>query len=86
MAYLMLQNEGQYVWTDSHDFTQSKSALNICGSEVGEGKFSLPIEVVIEKTKAVDSKNILGLEFGTTLDTDSFYASFGISTLRVYLR
>ena len=36
-----------YLWTDSVDYTQSKSDINICGSDVAEGNFLASIETVI---------------------------------------
>ena len=30
----------RYLWTDSFDFTSTKNSLNLCGSQIGEGKFS----------------------------------------------
>jgi hypothetical protein len=45
----------------------------------------VPIETVISsKEGAID--DILQLEFGTTLDADPLYASYGISSLRIYIR
>lgn len=36
---------------------------------------------------AVDkSDNTLTIEFGTTLETDPLYSSYGISALRLYIR
>ena len=73
-----------YLWTDSFDFTQTKNSLNLCGSDIGEGKFSSHIESVISK-QAI-GKDKLNLEFGSTLTADPMYASWGISVLRVYIR
>lgn len=53
-AYLKLPQTDTYLWTDSFDFTQTKNSLNLCGSEVGEGKFVSLIEANINKDKAVD--------------------------------
>jgi len=43
-----------YLWTDSFDFTSTKNTLNLCGSDVGEGKFSSLIEAVFTSDLGVD--------------------------------
>jgi hypothetical protein len=48
-AYLKLSHSGAYLWTDSFDFTLTKNSLNLCGSEIGEGKFVSLIEAIITK-------------------------------------
>ncbi len=73
------------MWTDSFDFTQTKNSLNLCGSDIGEGKFTSNIEAVFTPDLAIEN-NMLGLLFGTTLDTDPYYASYAISSLRIYIR
>lgn len=84
---MKLPQTGAYLWTDSFDFTQTKNSLNLCGSEIGEGKFVSLIEAVIKPEMAVDkSDNTLTVEFGTTLETDPLYSSYGLSALRVYIR
>lgn len=70
-AYMKLANLGTYLWTDSFDFTTTKNSLNLCGSDVGEGKFISLIEAIVQPGQGVDANNKLGLEFGTTLDTDA---------------
>lgn len=61
--------------------------MNLCGSEIGEGKFVSLIESIINPKLGVDpNDNTLTLEFGTTLETDPLYSSYGISALRIYIR
>ena len=84
-AFLRLPKTNTYLWTDSFDFTQTKNSLNLCGSDIGEGKFTSLIEAVINPEDGVDF-DFLGLEFGSTLDTDPYYASYAISALRIYIR
>lgn len=85
-AFLRLSKNGAYLWTDSFDFTQTKNSLNLCGSDIGEGKFTSLIEAVITKDEGVDENDMLAIEFGTTLETDPYYASYAISALRIYIR
>lgn len=58
----------------------------MCGSNIGEGKFVSLIESVITREQGLNDKGDLEIEFGTTLDTDPEYASWGISSLRIYIR
>ena len=83
---MKLPHSGAYLWTDSFDFTLTKNSLNLCGSEIGEGKFVSLIEAIATKDQVLNLNNRVELEFGTTLSTDPLYASFGISALRVYIR
>ncbi|CDW76727.1 UNKNOWN [Stylonychia lemnae] len=86
-AYMRLPHSEAYLWTDSFDFTQTKNTLNLCGSDIGEGKFSSQIEAVFSSDLGIDKEsNTLTVEFGTTLETDAQYSSYGISSLRVYIR
>eukprot|EP01053_Blabericola_migrator_P006226 Blabericola_migrator_1__6225@NODE_313_length_10046_cov_122_852390_g256_i0_p6_GENE_NODE_313_length_10046_cov_122_852390_g256_i0NODE_313_length_10046_cov_122_852390_g256_i0_p6_ORF_typecomplete_len196_score45_69_NODE_313_length_10046_cov_122_852390_g256_i043514938 len=63
----MRANTGQdgslvHVWTDRH--TQDTSnGVNVCGSEIPEGKFAVPIEVVL-----AHSDETLRLGFGSTME------------------
>ena len=59
----------------------------MCGSDTGEGKFVSLIEAVITKEQGLNTENELEVVFGTTLEgIDPEYASWGISSLRVYIR
>ena len=51
---MFLPASQSYVWTDSFDFTLTKNSLNLCGTEVGEGKFSSLIEAVVNPETAMD--------------------------------
>ena len=85
-GYAKISQKNLYLWTDSFDFTQTKNSLNLCGSNIGEGKFVSLIESVITREQGLNDKGDLEIEFGTTLDTDPEYASWGISSLRIYIR
>jgi hypothetical protein len=70
------------VWSQTYDIASAKSPLNICGnSEYGEGKFSMPVEVVIEHS----SSELLVL-LGSTLEEQPCEKSWGISALEVFIR
>ncbi len=73
------------VWTDTFDFTQTRNALNLCGSDIGEGKFSVPLQAIVSKDLLGQGKEIV-IEIGSTLDADPCYASYGISALRLFTR
>ena len=60
--------------------------MNLCGSDIGEGKFASLIQAVVQPSLAIDGNEDLKIEFGTTLDTDPYYASYAISALRIYIR
>jgi hypothetical protein len=80
---------GRYLWTDSIDLTQTKNAINICGSSVAEGKFMSNIDISLSKldlpATSLESQ-VLEFEFGSTLDVDPSFASYGISAFSIYLR
>ena len=77
-----------YLWTDSYDVgSQAKYSESLCGSPVGEAKFSSHIDAILKPEQVINYKDYtLTLEFGTTLSTDPSYSSYGISSLRVLLR
>eukprot|EP00347_Sterkiella_histriomuscorum_P015616 403356353 len=75
-----------YLWTDSFDFTQTKNSINICGSEVGEGKFTSIAEGVVNRDQIQGDKESITIQIGTTLSADPMYSSYGISAFRVYIR
>jgi hypothetical protein len=86
-AYLSLPKTGMYLWTDNCDFTLTKNSLSICGTDVAEVKFATAVEAVFPRSYGVvESDGSLIIEFGSTLDTDPFYASYGISEFRVYVK
>jgi len=72
----------QYVWTERHSQDLEQEAVNVCGGVVGEGKFSVPIDVVV----AHDKDNIT-VGFGSTMDEDDpFDQSWGVSNIEIYIR
>lgn len=70
-----------YFWTDSYNSFRSEGGINVCGGKWPEGKFSSPIDVVLNHTK--DS---IRISFGSTLDMDPCVESFGVSGIRIYVR
>lgn len=72
----------QTVWSDIHDAQSvNTNALNICGGPTHEGKFAVPIDVVIPHTSTS-----IGVSFGSTLTKMASEASWGVSSMQVYLR
>jgi hypothetical protein len=53
IAYMRLSKSQSYIWTDSFDFTQTKNSLNLCGSDIGEGKFTSLIQAVVTPDQAI---------------------------------
>merc|ERR1712070_820859 len=73
---------GKTVWTEMNDIRGlHPSALNICGGDSAEGKFAVPIDVIIPH--AGDS---LEVEFGADLDENECDESFGIDDVSVSVR
>ncbi len=65
----------KYVWTEKYDVGKITRGINVCGSDVIEGKFSSYMEIVIPH---IDST--LLVSFGSSLIIDDpFDGSFGIS-------
>lgn len=72
----------QTVWTDVYDSQSTNSnALNICGGPTHEGKFAVPIDVALKH-----SSSSLALTFGSTLSKPATEASWGLSSLQIYIR
>lgn len=69
-----------YVWTDFH-FQKSGSGVNICGGDVADSKFSVPIEITIPH-----SAERFTIEFGSTLEGDAIQQSWGVSGLEIHVR
>jgi len=71
------------VWSEQHAQKKSKNGISLCGQEeTPEGKFSVPIDVVVPHTQ-----DALMVEFGSTMDdSDPCDESWGISGLEVYVR
>lgn len=71
-----------YVWTDRHNQNTDAFAVNVCGSGVGEGKFSVPIDVVVNHVS-----DTITVGFGTTIQQDDpLDQSWGVSALEVYIK
>ena len=78
-GYMMI--DGEYVWTESNDYTLAKAAINVCGGLYGESKFQSTIDVVVPHTS-----EDLDVTFGSTLVSAPSLASYGISSFRISLR
>lgn len=84
-AYLManIGNQGrdEYLWTDLYDSHATGNKINVCGNaEVGEGKFSVPIDVVF-----AHAQDTIKLTFGSKSDQNPDVESWGISNLSIHL-
>lgn len=79
-ANVGIDSKMAYLWTDRYDHTQSPNAINICGADYGEGRFSTPIDVVIPHTE-----DNIKIAFGATIDQDPCEESWGISSLSIYI-
>ena len=84
-AYLRVSEEDDmkdlnYVWTESYDYVSSRNAINVCGRDIGDGKFNVFIDVELAHTH-----NQIKLLFGSSLEQDSCSASYGISSIRIYV-
>jgi len=81
MGFLKLDH--QLVWTDSHDSQiANTNAINLCGAPTHEGKFAVPIDVVIPHTATS-----IAVTFGSNMAHKSPpEASWGISALEIYIR
>lgn len=71
-----------YVWAERFDHSLFTTAPDLCGdTSILEGKFTMPIDIIIEH---FDSSATL--VFGSTLPEAPCTASFGVSSLQIYLR
>ena len=50
----------EYVWTETYDVSDYTHTVNLCGGEVGEGRFSVPVEVSLPHTADVVSREASG--------------------------
>jgi len=73
----------EYVWTETYDVSDYTNTVNVCGDDVGEGRFAVPIEISIPHTA-----DVLTVAFGSTLKMapQASPAFFGISSLEIYTR
>lgn len=76
-----LNNDMNYYWTDKYTAFQNDGGINVCGGKYPEGRFSSPIDVVINHS---DDK--FYLSFGSNLEQDACEHSFGVSAVKIYVR
>jgi hypothetical protein len=77
-----------YVWTEAYDQRLVSSAVSVCGADIGEGRFSVPVEVVIphtEESVVVTLGSTLGKQKVGQFDT-GIQASWGMSSFEIYVR
>merc|ERR1712076_147876 len=73
---------GKTVWTDLNDIRGlHPNALNLCGGESPEGKFAVPIDVVIPHVDGT-----VEVEFGADLDEHECDESFGVDDVSISIR
>merc|ERR1711998_706135 len=78
--------DDSYVWTDRYDSSPGTGATkgNICGkTDVPEMKFAVPVDVVAPHDPMATRVKV---SFGATLDADPSTASWGLSSVAVYIR
>merc|ERR1711937_173287 len=78
--------DDSYVWTDRYDSSPAAGTTkgNICGKpEVPEMKFATPVDIVAPHDPQATKVKV---SFGTTLDADPSSASWGLSSVAVYIR
>jgi hypothetical protein len=78
--------DDSYVWTDRYDSSPAAGTTkgNICGKpEVPEMKFATPVDIVAPHDPMATRVKV---SFGTTLDADPSTASWGLSSVAVYIR
>lgn len=73
----------EYVWTETYDESDYTHTVDVCGSEVGEGRFSSPIEVSVPHTA-----DVVTVGFGSTITATPAGSSgfYGVSSVEVYVR
>jgi hypothetical protein len=73
----------EYVWTETYDVSDYTNTVNVCGDDVGEGRFSVPIEISLPH-----SADVITLAFGSTLTMApaASPAFYGVSSLEIYTR
>lgn len=69
-----------YAWTDSFDYVSTRNSINVWGRDIGEGKFNQLID--FEMLHTFETVKVM---FGTSLDQDSWSASYGISSIRIFV-
>jgi hypothetical protein len=73
----------EYAWTETYDVADFTGLLDVCGAEMGEGRFAVPVDVAIPH----DGDSVT-VEFGSTLELPAANSSgfYGISSVEIYLR
>merc|ERR1711871_1278957 len=80
--YAYARIDDNYVWTDTYTQDASSQSINVCGNDkIGEGKFTVPIEVSVPHTS-----NKVKISFGSTIDQDPADESWGLSSVAVYIK
>lgn len=73
---------GRTVWSDYNDIRGlHPNALNVCGGDHPEGKFAVPIDVVLAHTD-----DVIEVEFGADLDEHECDESFGIDDVTISVK
>ncbi len=84
-GYLKINNgnngEMNYIWIESYTAFEGNYGINVCGGKMPEGKFSSPIDVVVNH-----NSDSLKIAFGSNLEMDPCDESFGISGIRIFVR
>jgi hypothetical protein len=78
--------DDSYVWTDRYDSSPAAGSTkgNICGKpDVPEMKFAHSVDIVAPHDPMATKVKI---SFGTTLDAEPSSASWGVSSIAVYIR
>lgn len=70
----------QYAWTESYDYVSSRNAVNVCGRDIGDGKFNTLIDFEL-----LHNHPKVKLMFGSSLEQQACAASYGISMVRIYI-
>ena len=73
----------EYAWTETYDESDYTHTVDVCGSEVGEGRFSSPVEVSVPHTA-----DVVTVAFGSTISATPAGSSgfYGVSSVEVYVR
>ena len=84
-GYLKIDNgkngEMNFIWIESYSAFEGNFGVNVCGGKMPEGKFSSPIDVVVNH-----NSDSIKIAFGSNLEMDPCDESFGISGVRIFVR
>ena len=82
-------DEMNYGWTHSYDAREVSSAINVCGGQAPEGRFSVPFDVTLPHT-GQDIEVVLGSTLKSKsdrqFDKGEGSAWWGVSGVEVYVR